>query len=84
MWGDICATRINRPRFPLILAFIITFNLGIRLFRFKDSFTIAEPQAKPQNINLEAKANNYENNSVFREKSIINSTILINLSIIKY
>ena len=48
--------------------FIITFNLNIRLFRFKNSFIIVKPQAKPQNINLVAKANNYENNLVLGEE----------------
>jgi hypothetical protein len=83
-WGGIYATRINKPRFPLTLAFNITFNFGIRLFKFKDSFTIAKPQAEPQNVDLKAKADNYKNDLALKGESIASSIILINLNIIKY
>jgi hypothetical protein len=75
---------MNRPRFPLTLAFVDTFDLGIRLFRFKDSFTMAEPQAEPQNVDLAAEADDYENDSALGGESIASSTTSINSSIMKY
>jgi len=61
-----------------------TISSSIRLFRFKDSFTMAEPQAQPQNVDLEAKADNYENDLALRAESILSSTVLINSSILRY
>jgi hypothetical protein len=45
---------------------------------------MAEPQAKPQNVDLEAKADNYENDSALGGESIASSTTSINSSIMKY
>ena len=75
---------MNRLRFLSTLAFVVTFDLGIRLFRFKDSFTMAEPQAEPQNVDLEAEADDYENDSALGGESIASSTTSINSSIMKY
>lgn len=45
---------------------------------------MAEPQAQPQNVDLEAEADDYENDSALGAGSILNSTASINSSILRY
>jgi hypothetical protein len=45
---------------------------------------MAEPQAEPQNVGLEAEADEYENDSALGGESIASSTASINSSIMKY
>jgi hypothetical protein len=45
---------------------------------------MAEPQAQPQNVDLEAEADDYENDSALGAESILSSTVSINSSILRY
>jgi hypothetical protein len=74
------------PKSPSSLAFVITFNLGI-ISDYSGSripSTMAEPQAEPQNVDLDAEADDYENDSALGGESIASSTTSINSSIRKY